>query len=180
MDERLNEFIKNNIIPKRKKHSRHIMYFIVIIILFVVGLFLFISRLSSDIDKTMDIYGVLGLIIALVFGVIIYTIISPLEYSYLFELKSYIPNPKRLYIIKGKIKEKKYDISEEIDTINTGYHYIEHKYNLVVELENNDIKLLLTNELTYNSFNENDVIELVTDGKNYYMPLYYNGNGEKN
>ena len=170
MRDDLNKFIDNNITPKRKKHKRHIIYFIIMILLFIGGILLFISRISSDIDKSMDIYGIVGLVVSLIFGVVIYQIISPFDYSF-FELKSSIPNPKKLYVVNGRLIEKQATTSEEIDTINTGQHYIERKFVFVIRLDNNDIKRVVVNESTYNNFNENEVIEVVTDGKNYYKPL---------
>lgn len=172
MSDELEKFIKNNIIPKRKKHKRHIIYFLIMVLLFICGILLFVSRISTDIDKSMDIYGIIGLVVSLIFGVIIYQIISPFDYSF-FELKSSIPNPSKLYIINGKLIQKQSTSSEEIDTINTGQHYIERKYILVIRLDNNDIKRIIVNEYTFNNVIENENIDIVTNGKNYYMPLSY-------
>lgn len=85
------------------------------VLLFICSILLFVSRISTDIDKSMDIYGIIGLVLSLIFGVIIYQIISPFDYSF-FELKSSIPNPSKLYIINGKLIQKQSTSSEEIDT----------------------------------------------------------------
>lgn len=142
------------------------------VLLFICGILLFVSRISTDIDKSIDIYGIIGLVVSLIFSEIIYQIISPFDYSF-FELKSSIPNPSKLYIINGKLIQKQSTSSEEIDTINTGQHYIERKYILVIRLDNNDIKRIIVNEYTFNNVIENGNIDIVTNGKNYYMPLSY-------